>query len=221
MSTLSLMLDLGGEGDASLEATQPDREAQIGGAQAFLADNQLAADNQSDKQLAADNQLPQPDKQLAADNKLLQPGSFPSHTSHGANGASEAEGSGHGCSGQETPETPESKGTSVDLAMLSPEVLQKRANDMYKQHHGEEPEWKSPTQVAEYAFKGLDMRAALGYRKPLGQRFDRALKHDEFAGKIYHTLDDVLKLEFKAIWAVHKTFDFTTEKRATLMQVHV
>ncbi len=104
---------------------------------------------------------------------------------------------------------------------LSPEYLKTRAVEMYKQENGgisPEP-WASPVEEAQWAFRGVDIRSVLGYRKPGGQRFDRALRQEPSAGRISKDLDDEIKLLFKAVWAVNKNFAFTNEKRAASMYV--
>lgn len=112
-----------------------------------------------------------------------------------------------------------STASSPETMEYSPDFLKKRAVEMYKNEHGGKcPEqWASPVEEAQWAFRGLDLRSILGYRKPAGQRFDRALKHDAKAGTICKDLDDECKLLFKAVWSVNKTFAFTDEKRAASM----
>ena len=102
---------------------------------------------------------------------------------------------------------------------LSPEYLKKKAVEMYKQENGgKSPEpWASAVDEAQWAFRGVDIRSVLGYRRPGGQRFDRALRQEPCAGRISKDLDDELKLAFKACWAVNKNFGFTNEKRAASM----
>ena len=102
---------------------------------------------------------------------------------------------------------------------LNSEYLKKRAVEMYKlENEGKSPEpWASAVDEAQWAFRGVDIRSVLGYRKPGGQRFDRALRQEPSAGRICNDLDDELKLLFKAAWSVNKNFAFTNENRAASM----
>lgn len=45
------------------------------------------------------------------------------------------------------------------------------------------------------------------------QCFTRAIKHDEFAKKVYPALDEPLKLEMRQRWSLRNNFQFTAEKK--------
>jgi uncharacterized protein YfiM (DUF2279 family) len=72
----------------------------------------------------------------------------------------------------------------------------------------------SPEGLYHWAWLKVDDKQSMfGSRKPLHQRFCRALAHNDDAAAIFKDLNDPLKLEFKAIWAIKKNFGFTSERR--------
>ena len=52
-----------------------------------------------------------------------------------------------------------------------------------------------------------------GGRSNSYQCFHRAIKHDEFAKKVYPALDEPLKLEMRQRWSLRNNFQFTAEKK--------
>ena len=72
---------------------------------------------------------------------------------------------------------------------------------------------KSPEGLTHWAWLNLNKQSLLGTRQPMHQRFARAIQHDTKSNGIYQDLDSQLKLEFKSVWSVKKSFAFTTERR--------
>lgn len=64
-----------------------------------------------------------------------------------------------------------------------------------------------------WAFVGVDT----GARSVLGQRFQRAIKHNPQAKAVYADLDEGLKLEFRKAWALKRDWEFTRESRSVVV----